>query len=184
MSTLASYGIATPTPCDIELCLPHHGHGSTVQFIALDSDPDKPLPRRVHLKDAAGKPVRPKGLPSWHDHFVCKGSVALDLAPGTYAYRIDRGPEYVLTSAMVAVAEGDPLAVTNRLRRLVNLAKESWWSGDLHVHRPPEDMELLMQAEDLHVAPVITWWNDQNGWRNRPFPANPLVLLRGTGSIT
>jgi hypothetical protein len=26
------------------------------------------------------------------------------------------------------------------------------------------DIELLMQSEDLHIAPVITWWNKQNPW--------------------
>lgn len=153
--------------------------GATVQFNALDSDTDKPLPCRIHLKDAAGKPVRPKDLPFWHDHFVCAGRVELDLAPGQYAYEIDRGPEYLLTTGTVEVAGNSPQAVTNRLRRLVNLAREGWWSGDLHVHRPPEDMELLMSAEDLHVAPVITWWNTRNPWRTRPPPANPLVRFDG-----
>lgn len=70
--------------------------GATVQVISLDADTGKPLPCRVHVKDAAGKPVQPKGLPFWHDHFVCAGSAELDLAPGTYAYEIDRGPEYAL----------------------------------------------------------------------------------------
>jgi hypothetical protein len=154
-------------------------HGATVQFTALDSETDKPLPCRVHIKDPAGKPVRPKGLPFWHDHFVCAGSVELDLVRGTNTYEIDRGPEYVLTTGMVAVAEGGPQAVTNRLRRLLNLAKEGWWSGDLHVHRTPEEMELVMQAEDLHLAPAITWWNAQSVWRNHPPPANPLVRFDG-----
>ena len=35
-----------------------------------------PLP----CQGAAGKPVRPKALPFWHDHFDCAGSVELDLA--------------------------------------------------------------------------------------------------------
>src|SRR5262249_38287105 len=39
--------------------------------------------------------------------------------------------------------------------------------------------ELLMQAEDLHVAPVITWWNNNSEWRNRAIPANPLVQFDG-----
>ncbi len=154
-------------------------HGATVQFTVLGSDTDKPLPCRVHVKDAAGKPVRPKGLPFWHDHFVCAGSVELDLAPGQYAYEIDRGPEHFLRTGMVAVAASGPQTVTNRLRRLVNLAQEGWWSGDLHVHREPEEMELLMQAEDLHLAPVITWWNANSAWRNRPLPVNPLVRFDG-----
>ena len=101
--------------------------GATVQFTALDSDTDKPLPCRVHLKDAPGKPVRPKGLPFWHDHFVCAGSVGLDLVRGTYAYEIDRGPEYPLTTGTVAVADSGSQAMTSRLRRLLDLAKEGWW---------------------------------------------------------
>lgn len=152
---------------------------ATLQIVALDADTDKPLPCRVHIKDAAGKPVRPKGLPFWHDHFVCAGTAQVDLSPGTPTYQIDRGPEYALAAGTVAVVEASPLAVTNRLRRLANLAKEGWRSGDLHVHRPPEDMELLMRAEDLHVAPVITWWNAQNAWRNRPPPGDPLVHFDG-----
>ncbi len=154
-------------------------NSATVQFIALDSNTDKPLPCRLHVKDAAGKPVRSKNLPFWHDHFVCDGRVELDLLPGQYSYEIDRGPEYSLATGIIKVAGSNPQAVTNRLRRLVNLAREGWWSGDLHVHRPPEDMELLMSAEDLHVAPVITWWNARNPWRNRPLPANPLVRFDG-----
>jgi len=154
-------------------------YGETVQFIALDADTDKPLPCRLHVKNAAGKPVQPKHLPFWHDYFVCAGSAELDLALGTYTYEIDRGPEYILATGTVSVSERGAPAVTHRLRRLVHLAKEGWWSGDLHVHRPPADMEFLMQAEDLHVAPVITWWNAQNAWRDRPPPANPLVRFDG-----
>jgi hypothetical protein len=92
-----------------------------------------------------GEARRSERVPFWHDHFVCAGSVEPHLAPGQCAYQIDRGPEYFLATGMVAVAESGPQAVTNRLRRLVNLAKEGWWSGDLHVHRSPADMELLMQ---------------------------------------
>ncbi|PYJ58836.1 MAG: hypothetical protein DME24_14830, partial [Verrucomicrobia bacterium] len=127
------------------------------------------------MKDDAGKPVRPKGLPFWYDHFVCPGVAEVDLAPGRFAYEIDRGPEYLLTSGTLMVVEAGAPTVTNRLRRLVNLSGEGWWSGELHVHRPTADIELLMKAEDLHVAPVITWWNNRNTWTNRALPANPLI---------
>jgi hypothetical protein len=153
--------------------------GAPVQFISLDSETGKLLACRIHLKDAARNPIHPKGLPFWHDHFVCAGSVQLVLAPGNYTYEIERGPEYRLVTGTLTVAGQSSSAVTNRLQRLVNLAKEGWWSGDLHVHRPPSEIELLMQAEDLHVAPVITWWNTQNLWRNRPKPENPLVRFDG-----
>jgi hypothetical protein len=34
-----------------------------------------------------------------------------------------------------------------------------------------------MRAEDLHVAPVITWWNDVNTWSRQPQPAKLLTLF-------
>ena len=150
-------------------------HGAELHFTVVDFDTGKPLPCRIHLKDAAGKPIRPGGLPFWHDHFVCAGVAELDLAPGAYRYEIERGPEYLLTAGTLTVAESGAQTVTNRIRRLTNLSKEGWWSGELHVHRPPADIELLMQSEDLHLAPVITWWNDRNAWTNGVLPANPLV---------
>src|SRR5215467_2311853 len=159
-------------------CLTAAG-GALVQFVAVDFETGKPLPCRIHLKNAAGSPVHPKGLPFWHDHFVCGGSAELDIAPGRYTYEIDHGPEYLLATGAVTVAEANSPGVTNRLRRLANMAQEGWWSGDLHVHRPPEDMELLMRAEDLHVAPIITWWNTQNTWGNRPMPVRLVVPFDG-----
>lgn len=128
--------------------------------------------------------MQPKGLPFWHDHFVCPGMAELELAPGQYTYEIDRGPEWLLVTGKVAVAKTGTRSLTNRLSRLANMSKEGWWSGETHVHRPPVDIGLLMRAEDLHVAPVFTWWNEQNPWRNRPLPADPLVRLMGTGFTT
>src|SRR5262249_5727487 len=68
---------------------------------------------------------------------------------------------------------------TFAVERLADLAAEGWWSGDLHVHRPVAAVELLMRAEDLHVAPVSTWWNKQNLWAKQALPANPLVRFDG-----
>ena len=47
----------------------------------------------------------------------------------------------------------DPKVVD--LKRFVDMAPEGWWSGDLDVERPVKDLELLMQAEDLHVAELV-----------------------------
>lgn len=146
-----------------------------VQFTVLDAGTDQPVPCRIHLKDAAGHPVQPPGWPCWRDHFVYGGAATLELAPGAYSYEIDRGPEYLLTTGTLSVAENSPPSVTSRLRRLAAMASEGWWSGELHVHRPVADIELLMRAEDLHVAPVITWWNAQSVWEHQPLPAHPLV---------
>src|SRR5258706_13449434 len=51
----------------------------------------KPIPSRIHLKDADGRPVRANGLPNWRDHFVCPGHVQMELPSGGYSYEVERG---------------------------------------------------------------------------------------------
>jgi hypothetical protein len=151
-----------------------NGVASEVLFVVNDAGTQTPIPCRIHLLDSGNKPVSPKDLPFWRDHFVCPGEARLELSLGRYRYEIERGPEWNAATGELAVAQ-TPLAVTNRLRRLARLSDEGWWSGDLHVHRPPEQIELLMRAEDLHIAPIITWWNRSSYWTNRPVPAHSLV---------
>jgi hypothetical protein len=61
------------------------------------------------------------------------------------------------------------------LNRLIDMADLGWYSGDTHVHRPPDEMSLLLRSEDLHVAPVITVWNKRDLWKSRPLPDRLLV---------
>jgi len=133
------------------------------------------VPCRVHLSDPAGKPVRAPGLPFWRDHFVCPGSVTLSLAPGKYALEVERGPEYSAASDTLAVEAGGTVKRTVEIKRLADLKAEGWWSGELHVHRALEEVPLLLRAEDLHVAPVITWWNKRNLWAGKEIPAELIV---------
>ncbi|MBI5384484.1 MAG: CehA/McbA family metallohydrolase [Verrucomicrobia bacterium] len=152
--------------------------GASVELTVLEAADSSPLPSRIHLENSAGQPVKPRGLPAWRDHFVCAGRVTLDLAPGVYRFVVERGPEYSSSSRRFEVAEA-PLRLTNRLARLAHLAREGWWSGETHVHRPLQDIELLMCAEDLHVAGVQTWWNNVNPWQTNPLPSNSLVRFDG-----
>jgi hypothetical protein len=146
-----------------------------LQLTVIDSRSGKPVPCRVHLKDSAGKTFFKNGLPRWRDHFVCDGIVELDLPSGNYSYEIERGPEYRRVKGTASLSVENISHVKVELERLVDLAAEGWWSGDLHVHRPVKDIELLMKAEDLHMAPVITWWNNQNLWTNQTPPSTHLI---------
>ncbi|MCG8651150.1 MAG: CehA/McbA family metallohydrolase [Pirellulales bacterium] len=130
-----------------------------------------PQPCRVHLANEAGQPQRASGQPFWRDHFVCSGRVAVDVPPGKYFYQIERGPEYERRAGTIRVG-GQPITTLNvSLSRIANLRDRGWYSGDLHVHRPLEEIELLMRAEDLDFAPVITWWNNRNPWQETKPPA-------------
>src|SRR5262245_21790188 len=150
-----------------------------VEISVVDRATRKPVPCRVHLKDSKGKGLKADKLPFWNDHFVCKGEVALDLSPGKYTVEIERGPEYSLGSDSITLAAGRTKKLSVELKRLVNMPAKGWWPGDTHVHRPVEDIELLMRAEELHVAPVITWWNKRNLWAKAKLPDEPLVKFDG-----
>ncbi len=153
-------------------------HAGTLT-IDVRSEEGDPLPCRIHLFDAAGQPQRAGVLPYFRDHFVCPGHVSVKLSPGKYRFEIERGHEYRRATGSVEMAGAEKKSVTVTLKRIANLAADGWYSGDLHVHRSIEDMKLLMRADDLHVAPVITWWNDRTTWIDRSLPKNPLVRFDG-----
>ncbi len=142
-----------------------------VHFQILDAN-GADVPCRIHLKDGDGKPVFAPNLPKWNDHFVCTGEVKLNLQPGTYRYEIERGPEHSRLEGKFELTENETKVVKRTLKRITTLRKRGWYSADLHVHRPVKDIEILMQAEDLDFAPVITWWNARNPWNKTPIPFN------------
>jgi hypothetical protein len=125
------------------------------------ADGNETLACRVHLENERNEGVFPPGFPSFGDHFSFSGNAELELAPGSYRYEIERGPEYTRATGSFTPAEPQQ-RVSVKLERVANLAERGWFSGDLHVHRPVQDAELLMRAEDLHVGAFVTWWNDQS----------------------
>jgi len=119
------------------------------------------LPCRVHLANERNEPVEAPGFPFFRDHFAFPGSGELDLPEGKYRYEIERGPEYSRATGTFEVKADPPRPVAVQLERVANMAARGWYAGDLHVHRPVADGELLMRAEDLHVGGFVTWWNGQ-----------------------
>lgn len=137
---------------------PREGMAEDVRFQVSDAA-GATVPCRIHLTNDKGEPQKAAGQPFWHDHFVCSGRVALEMPAGIYAYQIERGPEWNRAGGTVEVADGQSETVDVTLNRIANLGDEGWICGDLHVHRPVEEIERLMLAEDLDFAPVISWWN-------------------------
>jgi hypothetical protein len=140
-----------------------------VAFHVVGPSSDK-LPCRIHLTNSAGKPQRVDGLPYWRNHFVCDGSARFQLPVGEYKYEIERGPEWSRAVGEFSIEAGRLAAIAVALKRVANLPQRGWWCGDLHIHRKVEEIELLMRAEDLHIGPVITWWNNRNLWKGRTLP--------------
>jgi hypothetical protein len=145
-----------------------------LQLTILDEGGER-LACRVHLRDSQDHPVQAPGLPFFRDHFVCDSPVQLQLMSGEYHYEIERGCEYEPIAGSVRVDPGQKHAVEVTLQRIAHASEKGWFSGDLHIHRSLQDIRLLMRAEDLHVAPVITWWNDNNHWTTETIPKDGTV---------
>jgi hypothetical protein len=156
---------------------------SSLTLVVIDSTSHQPVPCRIHLVGPNGQAVKPPELPFWRDHFVCTGAVQLALPPGAYRWQVERGPEWSRTNGAVTLSEETGLSLTNELHRLVDLKSEGWWGGETHVHRPLPMVELLMQAEDLPVAEVITWWNRVNPWTNQARLPAPLPVTTAGNRI-
>lgn len=123
----------------------------------VDSATGKPIAVRVHLKDPRGKPVRPPKVPYYNDHFILPGSIILDLPVGTYTFEIERGLEYKTRYGHFILERNATDNTTVEMNRFIDMSKEGWWSGDLYIDRPEQDIELFMEADDLHIAPLIDW---------------------------
>ena len=141
-----------------------------IEIRVTDEHTGEPLAVNMFLKDAHGRNKFPPKLPKWKDHFSFDGSAVLKLPTGQYTFEMERGPEYQIRSGHFEIQKDSNGLENVTLRRFVDMKQEGWWSGDLHIHRGIDELPLIMRAQDLHIAPVITWWNDQNQWRGKPLP--------------
>jgi hypothetical protein len=141
-----------------------------LEIRVVDANTKQPIAARMHLKNSRGRAINPRNLPSWNDHFVFADKVVLELVPGDYTYELERGPEYRQVTGHFSIKRGAADNTEIEMPRIVDLSQEGWWSGDLHIHRAPADIPLLMLAEDLHVAPVITWWNANRAYAEGQLP--------------
>jgi hypothetical protein len=128
---------------------------------AVEKEGGPPVPCRMQVKNAAGRPFNPHKVPFLQDHFVMPGTITLKLPLGNYAFELERGPEYPVIYGHFQINQyaGDSKVV--ELKRHVDMSAAGWWSGDVEVHRAADEIPLHMAAEDLHVAQVIGWWNDK-----------------------
>jgi hypothetical protein len=106
--------------------------------------------------------LRPS-IPWWEDPvlFQTPGEFSIELPPGRYRLAASRGMEHVPVSEEFVVRAGEDQRREVRLARWVDLPKEGWWSGDVHVHHPTVEAaqrRFLLgyaEAEDLHVVNVL-----------------------------
>ncbi len=156
------------------------GATGQLDLTVIDKDTGKPVACRMHLVGPNNnKPRRVEKAPFWQDHFVFPGHILLKLPLGNYSFVIERGLEYLDQNGRFTFEAFADDSKQIELHRFVDMSAEGWWSGDLDVRRPITDIELLMSADDLHVAEVISWTNDKSQWSGKSLPKQPLVRFDG-----
>ena len=123
----------------------------------IDADSGAPLAFRMHLKNARGRSRKIPKAPFYDDHFVFRSPLPLTLPEGNYTFEVECGPEYHTQTGHFTMERSGNDTKTLKMKRFVDMAGEGWWAGDLYVDRRLKDLDLLMQAEDLHLARVVTW---------------------------
>jgi hypothetical protein len=157
--------------------LPAASAAGELVLTVVDEKTRLPIPCRMHLVGPGKRPRKADPAPFWHDHFVLPGRTTLKLPVGKYTFEMQRGPEYLNQTGSFTIERTSNDAKVVELRRFADMSAEGWWSGDLYVRRPVRDAELLLGADDLHVAELVTWWNDASQWADRAPPKSPLVLF-------
>jgi hypothetical protein len=132
----------------------------------VDKETSQPMAARMHLKDQRGNAVKPPKVPYWKDHFALDGTIVFELPLGTYTFDLEAGPEYKAQTGYFTLERNANDTKSIEMQRFVDMKKEGWWSGDLHIHRPAEEIEPLMRSEDLHIGPVITWWANRRNFQD------------------
>lgn len=133
--------------------------GGKLRLSAVDAATGKPVAFRIHLKNPAGKPVKVKGAANWADHATVSKEVTLNLPRGTYTFEVERGPEYRQVTGHFTIEDFADDSKEIPLERIVDMAGEGWFAGDLNVVRAPADLPTVMEAEELRVVSCVTWGN-------------------------
>ena len=137
----------------------------TLSVTIVDDDTRRPVPARCYLTDRAGRNWTPSGVISYvkppEVDFIAPGKFEISLPRGTYVLQIMRGTEYRRITKEIEIHAGDIRDERFHLQRWINMKARGWYSGDLHNHRPSQEMTHILLSEDL--APTLTnWVRDEN----------------------
>jgi hypothetical protein len=141
----------------------------------LDADSGRPVPCRVSIRSADGtwyfpESESPRGSAVPYRKTASGNPASVEmhttlsadpfiarLPEGRYGLTVERGKEYHPERREVIVGT-EPVRLTVRLRRWIDMAGRGWYSGDTHVHRTLDELPNVILAEDLNVAFPLTDW--------------------------
>ena len=137
---------------------------------AVDKATRQPVPVRMELTNAKGRPVRTRGLGvgALGNHFYLPADSVLGLKRGDYLFLLDAGPEFRTQRGDFKIERHADDSKTVEMDRFADLANEGWYAGDFDSLRNAIDMPLMTEVEALHFAPAVGWVYDGSKWEASP----------------
>ncbi len=138
--------------------------------ISVVDESGRPIWARLEVEGTGGKMYQPLGAlrdlkaglhglqPEYLGSFIIHGDCRMEVPAGQYRVVGEHGTEYQRVEKSVTVEPDGEASVTLELRPWINMAKLGWWSGDLHIHRTPDEVQKAALAEDVSFCPVISSW--------------------------
>ncbi len=141
--------------------------------ITVTDEKGKIIPARLSVTDSNGKGHGP--VNSWlhsddyfdrqerkfeYTYFHTQGTSELLVPIGNNTIEVTKGLEYSLINEKINVSRFSKNEIKIKLKRITDLTKKGWFSGDLHVHmnyggtyrNTPRNLAFQAKAEDLHVV--------------------------------
>src|SRR5262249_19352207 len=140
--------------------LDEHGKPTTASFVIRDA--------QRHVYPSLAKRLAPDF--GFHPQVYRADGDRIKLPAGDYTVEFSRGPEHLVKSQTIKVAEGKPQTLTFKLERWIDTRNFGWYSGDHHIHAAgcmhyesptqgvlPQDMMRHILGDALNVGAVLTW---------------------------
>ena len=142
--------------------------------LSIQDHNGQPTMARLTIRDHLGHVFPPQAKRLAPDFFFQHQIYRADgetifLAPGEYQIEYSRGPEYLVKTKKLQVAQ-EPTQVKMKLARWINPMDHGFYCGDHHIHgagcshytQPtegvtPADMFRQVKGEGLNVGCVLTW---------------------------
>ena len=154
----------------------------TLKLQITDAAMKKPAVARISLREEKGRFHAPPGALHralrGRGHFYCDKGAEFVLPAGMYKLAGFRGSEYKVAAREFTIEDGKTSEVTVEMERWVHMAKDGWYSGELHIHanygygqwfNTPETMRQQCVGEDLNVCNFVVANSDADVVYDRPF---------------
>ncbi len=124
----------------------------TVDF--LDEKTGEPIPCRVELRDAKGKPHKGRAATHFGQWTIVDGQLVFRGRPGDYTFDVFHGPEYSSGGGGFTLDKDGEGSDVIRLPRHANMAKENYYAADRLTFLPAATLVKWLPAEVLQTASI------------------------------